>query len=129
MYYVETDNYMPMRCNGWYYHNMIWYCLENNIIKLDNIKYLIKSSLSLLRNYYNKFIDYCYENIKDYDSKLAINSMIGNFNPNLNKRERWNSKTFTSYSCEAFNTYLKHKGCFIDVKTINNAKYYHAFEQ
>jgi hypothetical protein len=55
--------------------------------------------------------------------------MIGNFKPNLNKRERWNSKTFTSNSCDAFNTYLKHKGCFIDVKTINNTKYYHTFEK
>jgi hypothetical protein len=26
LYYVESDNYMPMRGNGWYYHNMIWYC-------------------------------------------------------------------------------------------------------
>ena len=86
LYYVESDNYIPLRGNGWYYHNMIWYCLENNIIKLDDIKFVIKSSLSLPRNYYNKFIDYCYKNIKDY-SKLAINSMIGNFKPNLNKRE------------------------------------------
>ena len=128
LYYVESDNYMPLRGNGWYYHNMIWYCLENNIIKLDDIKFVIKSSLSLPRNYYNKFIDYCYKNIKDY-SKLAINSMIGNFKPNLNKRERWNSKTFTSNSCEAFNTYLNNRGSFIDVKIINNTKYYHTFEK
>ena len=55
--------------------------------------------------------------------------MIGNFKPNLNKRERWNSKTFTSNSCEAFYTYLNNKGCFIDVKTINDTKYYHTFEK
>ena len=55
--------------------------------------------------------------------------MIGNFKPNLNKRERCISKTFTSNSCDAFNTYLKHKGCFIDVKTINNTKYFHTFEK
>jgi hypothetical protein len=69
---------------------------------------------------------------KDKDSsKLAIqvNSMIGNFKPNLNKREHWNSKTFTSNSCEAFNTFLNYKGCFIDVKTINDKKHYHAFEK
>ncbi len=92
------------------------------------IKYVIKASLSLPKNYYNKFIDRCYKNIKDY-SKLAINSMIGNIKPNLNKRERWHSKTFTSNSCEAFNTYLNNKGCFIDVKPINNTKYYHTFEK
>jgi primosomal protein N' len=128
LYYVESDNYMPLRGNSWVYHNMVCYCLENNIIKLDNIKYVIKSSLTIKKNYYNKFIDYCYSNIKDY-SKLAINSMIGNFKPNLNKREHWNSKTFTSNSCEAFNTFLKYKGCFIDVKTINDKKYYHTFEK
>ncbi len=55
--------------------------------------------------------------------------MIGNFKPNLNKSERWNSKTFTSNSCEAFNTFLNYKGCFIDVKTINDKKYYHTFEK
>jgi hypothetical protein len=55
--------------------------------------------------------------------------MIGNFKPNLNKRERWNSKIFTSNRCDAFNTYLKHKGCFIDVKTINNTTYFHTFEK
>ena len=36
LYYVETDNYMPLRGNSWVYHNMICYCLENNIIKLDS---------------------------------------------------------------------------------------------
>jgi hypothetical protein len=54
--------------------------------------------------------------------------MIGNFKPNLNKRERWNSKTFTSNICEAFNTYLNNTGCFIDAKTINDTKYCHTFE-
>ena len=117
LYYVESDNYMPLRGNGWYYHNMVCYCLKNNIIQLDNIKYVIKSSLSLTKDYYNKFIDYCYKNIESY-SKLAINSMIGNFKPNLNKREKWYSKVFTNNSCDAFNSYLKFKGCFIDVKTI-----------
>jgi hypothetical protein len=90
---------------------MICSCIENNIIKLDNIKYVVKSSLTIKKDYYNKFIDYCYTKIKDY-SKLAINSMIGNFKPNLNKREHWNSKTFTSNSCEALNTFLNYKRLF-----------------
>jgi hypothetical protein len=104
LYYVESNNYQPLRGNGWYYHNMICYSLENNIIKSNNIKYVIEFSLSQPNNHYNKFIDHCYKNIKNC-SKLAINSMIGNFKPNLDKRERWNSKTFTSNSCDAFNTY------------------------
>ncbi len=55
--------------------------------------------------------------------------MMGNFKPNLNKHEHWNSKTFTSNGCEAFNTFLNYKGCFIDVKTIQDRKYYHTFEK
>jgi hypothetical protein len=128
LYYVETDNYMPLRANGWYHHNMICYCIENNIIKLDYIKYVIKSSLSLPKNYYNKSIDFCFNNIENY-SKLAINSMIGNFKPNMNKRETWFSKSFSESSCEAYNTFVNHQGCFIDVKTINDKKYYHAFKK
>jgi hypothetical protein len=38
-------------------------------------------------------------------------------------------KNIISNSCEAFNTYLNNKDCFIDVKTINNTKYYHTFEK
>ncbi len=56
---------------------MVCYCIENDIIKLDNIEHVIKSSLSLPKNYYNKFIDFCYNNIENY-SKVAINSMIEN---------------------------------------------------
>ncbi len=29
----------------------------------------------------------------------------------------------------SINTYLNNKGCFIDVKTINDTKYYHTFEK
>ncbi len=55
--------------------------------------------------------------------------MIGNFKPNLNKREHWNSRTITSNSCEAFNTDINYKDCYIDVKTINDKKYHHTFEK
>ncbi len=88
-----------------------------DIIKLENIKYVIKSSLSLSKRYHNKFIDFCYKNIENY-SKLAINSIIGNFRPNLNKRETWVSKSFSESSCDAFNTFVNHQGCFIDVKPL-----------
>ena len=128
LYYVESDKYMPLSGNSWVYHNMKCYCLENDIIKLENIKHVIKFSLSLKKDYYNKFIDYCYTKFKDY-SKLAMNSMIGNFKPNLKKREKWHSKVFTNNSCDAFNSYIKFKGCFIVVKTINDNKYFHTFEK
>jgi len=55
--------------------------------------------------------------------------MIGNFKPNINKRETWFSKSFSESSCEAYNTFVNHQGCFIDVKTINDKKYYHTFKK
>ena len=57
---------MPVRGNEWYYHDMICYCLDMDIIKLEDIKYAIKSPLLLPKRYYNKFIDYCYKNIENY---------------------------------------------------------------
>jgi len=47
LYYVEADNYFPMRGNGWYYEPMINYCLTNNLITSNNIKYVVLSSLSI----------------------------------------------------------------------------------
>ncbi len=36
---------------------------------------------------------------------------------------------FTNNPCDAFNSYLRCKDCFIDVKTINNSKYFYTFEK
>ncbi len=33
IYYVEGENYIPLRGNGWYYYPVIEYCLNNGIIK------------------------------------------------------------------------------------------------
>jgi DNA replication protein DnaC len=135
LYYVELqdkvkpdEKYFPLHGGGWYYHNMIWYCIENNIITLDNIKFVIKSSLTIKHDYLNKFIHHVDKHIKGYN-KLAINGMIGKFAINLNKNESWKSKVLTSNSCEAFNSYIMHKGSFIDVKYIGDKKYYHTFEK
>ena len=31
LYYIESDNYIPLRGNGWYYYPMVDYCLQQNI--------------------------------------------------------------------------------------------------
>ena len=56
---------------------MLIYCIDNNIIQYNNIKYVIKSSLTIPKDYHNKFINYCYKNITNYE-KLAVNAMVGN---------------------------------------------------
>jgi hypothetical protein len=55
--------------------------------------------------------------------------MIGTFNRNLKKNETWKSVSFTPNSCDAFNSYLKYTGAFIEVKHIEGKKYYHTFEK
>ncbi len=104
------------------------FCIQNNIIKLDNIKYVIKSSLTLKHDYFNGFIKHICDNVPEH-SELAINGMIGSFNKNLTKHETWKSLSFTPNSCDAFNSYINYNGSFIEVKTIDNQKYYHTFEK
>ena len=68
LYYIETDNYLPLRGNGWYYHSIVNYCLnpQHNIITRDQIKYVIKASSRLDHDYYNGFVNYCNEKILSY---------------------------------------------------------------
>ena len=88
LYFVITDNYVPMRGNGWYSQPMIEYALEQNLIEEHNIKYALYSSISIPKDYYNDFIEYAYKTLGDY-TKLSINCMIGMFKPK--ERENWKS--------------------------------------
>ena len=62
-HYVETEQYFPMRGNGWYSLPMIEYCSENKLINYKDIKNNIKSILSIPSTYYNEFIDLCYKSL------------------------------------------------------------------
>ena len=149
--YVETKNYFPLRCNGWYSFPLVEYCINQNIITYDNIKFIIEPSLELNNDYYNGFIDECYnKNIFDSTNealyniyndmdisldqidfkKLSINSMIGGFKPNINKNIKWKSICITCNSSEAYEYYLKEKGCFIKLIESKDKKiYYHVFKE
>jgi hypothetical protein len=95
IYYVETKSYFPLRGNGWYSLPMVEYCLAIGIITLENIKYCVHCLVTIPANYYNEFIDYCYEKLDDDYKKLSINMMIGGFKPNLNKNVNWTSVCIT----------------------------------
>ena len=127
VYYVQTKNYFPMRGNGWYYNNMIEYALTEKLITTDDIKYVIKSSLSIPSNYYNKWINHVFANLEQ--AKLAINSMIGSFNYNAEKHENWKSMLITETSTEAMQQYIENDAHFIDVLTIDKKDYYHVFKK
>jgi len=127
LYYVETQQHFPMRGNGWYYLPMVEYCLSNDLIKSTDVKYVIKASLSVDANYYNKFIDYVYGNLENDFAKLAVNGMIGCFKPKV--RENWKSLGMTSSANEAYNLFLAHNSNFIDVRTIDDKDYYNVYNK
>lgn len=125
-YYVETNNYyMPLRGNGFYFYPTIKYCLENNIIQPSDIKYCIISSMVTPHDYFNNFIDYCVENVEN--SKLAINSMIGNF-ASTTKSEYSRSLMITEDLNEAFHYFYNNDKCFIDMKQSDRGVFYHLIE-
>ena len=126
LYFVMTTNYLPMRGNGWYSLPMVMYCLENKLIKESDIRYALYSSLSIPKNFYNKFIDYLY-NVMGSKAKLSVNSMIGCFKPKV--RENWRSLLITTNPNAAYAHFLDKKGCFIDTRRIGDETYYQVYDR
>lgn len=93
-YYVETDQYLPFRANGWYYHPLVEYGLEAGLIQPDQIKHVMLSSVTVPKGYFNKFIEYLKTILTPSLAKLAVNSMIGSFKPK--DREHWKAICMTS---------------------------------
>ena len=136
-----------MRGNGLYKLGEIQYCLDLNLIKHENIKYVIKSSLELENDYYNEFINYCVNELDNYDElieiykenhdeedmtdlrKLGPNSMIGAFKPNLEKSKKWKSVCITRNSTEAYEYFLKDNACFIKTIRTDTDIYFHVFKE
>ena len=129
LYYIQTKSYFPLRGNGWYLLPTVEFCLKRKLIQESDIKYFIKSSLSIPKNYFNEFITYCYSVLGDY-GKLSINSMVGCFKPK--PREQWNTVHFTTNPNEAFNYFLNykdHSSSFIDIRQINDIDYYQVYDK
>jgi 5-methylcytosine-specific restriction enzyme A len=177
LYYIETDSYFPLRGNGWYYHSLVQYCLDNNIITKNNIKYVIYSSSTVKHDYYNGFINYCNDHILNYDQiqeyyntrtdeninfegapqedetcinlndegeyekiyvvknkcvlsdykKSCINSMIGGFKPNTQKKVNWRSVHVTESKIESLQYSLQYEGSFMSSFVSNNKLFFHVF--
>ncbi len=101
--YVKSDNYLPMRGNGWYYEPIINYYLTNDLIKSSNIKYVVLSSLTIKADHYNGLIDDLYSKLDEDLKKRALNSMIGCFKPSI--KENWNRLAITRFATEAYNQF------------------------
>ena len=127
LYYIESDSYIPLRGNGWYYYPMVEYCLKEKIIESHQIKYVVLSSLSMPADYYNEFINFCYHRLGNY-AKFSINSMIGAFN--INTEKNINSSTIGVIK-NSYDAYLKHfntRDSFINSFEIDNEIYYHMYK-
>ena len=127
LYYIESNNYIPLRGNGWYYYPMVEYCLEKKIIQPYQIKYVILSSLSVSGNYYNKFIDFCYNKLGNL-AKLSINSMIGAFNINIEKNIKSLTLGIIKNSYDAYLQHFNTNDSFMNSFEIDNETYYHMYK-
>lgn len=79
-YYVETDQYFPMRGTRWYSEPMIRYALEEGLISKNDIKAQFIPGLTVAHDHYNSFIEHMYEKLDKDVAKLCINALIGTFN-------------------------------------------------
>ena len=103
-YYVRTNNVLPLKGNGWYSYVIIKYCLENKIINLCDIDYVILPSMTLPAEYFNDFIDYIYEKGGEY-AKFMINAWIGMMGTkNIKKRKLQLTTSMNEASYHYFTT-------------------------
>ena len=136
IYYIECDKGFPLHGNGWYSQPMVKYCLSQNIITNDNVKYVVYASLSIKRDYFNKYIDELYKLLGQFNrldedgceikfDKLAVNGIVGCFKPK--ERLMWKSQFITENSSNAFAHYLKYDAGFIHDFDVNGQTYYHVY--
>jgi KaiC/GvpD/RAD55 family RecA-like ATPase len=130
LYFVSNKfSYFPLRGDGWYSLPTIEYCLENNIIQEYDIKYIIKSSMELPYNYFNNMID-TFENTLDFEiQKLAINSIIGNFNKSLENNETYKTLCIQNNLGNAMDVFYNKDGCFIEEFDIQDKAFYQIYSK
>lgn len=80
-YYVETNNYFPMKGNCWYNGEPLIEYINDGIISLDDIKYQYLPSNKLENNHFVKFVEDIFNkfsiNNNEKSAKLGLNGFIG----------------------------------------------------
>ena len=122
------SSFFPMHGNGWYQYPMIDFCLSENLIRHEDIKYCVIASCVIPKDYFNKFILNCREKLGDDYSKLAINSMIGSFALNK-KNSLWQCTKITENLQEAFEGFLENKETFVDQGESERGTYYSVLKE
>lgn len=84
LYYIESQVYLPIRCNGFYSHIMVKFLLSEKLITTKNIKYVIPSSLKIDNKLNKKVIDalLTLPDIVD-DTKISYTDIIEPFDESM----------------------------------------------
>ena len=129
IYCIETKNKDLFSGNGWYYYPVVDFALKQSIIEPAQIKYAVIASLTIPCNYYNDFIDHCEKKLGNL-SKLSINSMIGNFNYNIEKNKISKTLGIVKNSYDAYYDYfsLNDNKAFIYAFDCNGENLYHIYK-
>jgi hypothetical protein len=128
LFFIKSDNYFPLRGNGWYSQAMVNYCVSENIILETDIRYALYSApeIAATKDYFNNIIDYFYGFDDEY-KKLAVNTLIGGLKPK--PRDNFKTICINTDRNVAFYHHLRVKGDYIDSRDINGIKYYHVYEK
>lgn len=105
-FFVKTDNYFPMRGNGWYNGECLIEYLADGIISEYDIKFEYIPSRKLGSDHFNAFVNDVYFKFFNVDEKLkaskdAVNKFIG-----LLRRSE--AKKSTSYFFSDTDTLMRH---------------------
>ena len=128
IYFIQSNNYFPLRCNGWYFKPMVDYCLENNTITHENIKYMVQAQLTIQSDNCNEFIEKCHNKLPEDLLNLSVNSMIGKFKPNVGKYILTTPIFITSDGREAMLQNIQSKRTFIKHFEVKEKDYFHVFK-
>ena len=119
-YYIDSDNYIPLRKKGWYSLEMVLYCLSMGYIKQNNILYKIEASLSIDGDYFNEAIELLMTFPNGLD-KSAVNILIGMFNQG---NTTFTKSHYTTSFKQASNMVLSRNSNDIFIQRINKENVY-----
>ena len=81
LYYVETNNYFPLKGNGWYFDDTVEKAIKYKLINQGNIIYQLKPSFTLKPNHFEGFVHDVYSKFEPTHDKsggkFAINGFVG----------------------------------------------------
>ena len=112
-YYVETNNYFPLKGNGWYNGECLIEYVKDDLISIHDIKYqyIAKSKeLCMKKNHFERFVNDIFERFQfkkdDGTAKNAMNGFIGMLRKCENVSRKYYMVNNTEDLCRHYNEYI-----------------------